>query len=183
MGLGLATILEILGAMAAFFAMLSGFLWLITRYASKFIFDRLLAQHKSDLSHTLEAHKMRLKKSEFLFQKEFDATSEIIAIIREVLPRQNIPDMDWHDACEEIAHNFAAIEKRLDKYLANHGAALDDTAVSKLIDCIRLAATGKFEIHNGHVNPNAIQSASDLCDGLRDVEEIMLKKVRSQSIT
>lgn len=183
MALGLGTFLEILSALILLLGSVSAFLWLIAKFASQHIFNRLLESHRNELNQTLEAHKMKLKKSEFLFQREFEATSELISVIRDILPHQNFPDMDWHEACNQMAHDFGNTEVKLDRFIAKHGAALHDEAVDKLVKCIGLAATKKFDINNGHVHPHANKGANDLYENLKDAEEIMLSKVRSQSTT
>ena len=43
----------------------------------------------------LEAHKLRLKKSEMLFEKELEAAKTFFALRKKIRPEYSHPDMDW----------------------------------------------------------------------------------------
>ena len=47
---------------------------------------RLIENEKKKLESDLESYKVKLKKSEFLFQKEFEAASEFVAMLQSFLP-------------------------------------------------------------------------------------------------
>ena len=103
--------------------------------------DRYVEKLKHEIQQELESYKTKLKKSEFRFQKEFDAASQFIALHRGLRPRYRHPDMDWEDACQDFARNFDKVEKELERYRATHGAALQqDTLDSAIVK----SSWGKF---------------------------------------
>lgn len=55
---------------------------------------RLIQKEKKKLDEEIESYKVKLKKSEFIFQKEFEAASELVGLIRSFLPKYNHPQMD-----------------------------------------------------------------------------------------
>jgi glutathione S-transferase len=67
---------------------------------------------KHEIQQELETHKTRLRKSEFLFQKEFEAASALafMALRRSLILKYRFPEMDWHDACEDFAGDFDKVE-------------------------------------------------------------------------
>src|ERR1700760_2789274 len=75
------------------------------------------------LNRWLERYKTKLRKSEFLFQKEFEAASEFLSLRRRLMPRYRFREMDWGDVCEDFALDFEKVEKALTAYMATHGAS------------------------------------------------------------
>ena len=63
------------------------------------------------LNRWLESYKTKLRKSEFLFQKEFEAASEFLSLRRRLIPRYRFREMEWADACEDFALDFGKVEK------------------------------------------------------------------------
>ena len=98
----------------------------------KMFADRHLERAKHEIQQEVESYRTKLKKSEFLFQKEFEATSQFISLHHSFLPRYLHPDMDWHEACTEFARNFSQVEKKLEQYRATHGAVLQQDALDHL---------------------------------------------------
>ena len=145
--------------------------------------SRDLERLRTDLMRDTETHKVKLKKSEVFFAKELDATSAFIALFRGILPRHHLPDMDWHDACDSIAGNFAKIEISLDQFLADHGAAVPDEVVALIVDCIGIAGDYKFEIDGPEVTKSANSAADRLYENLKTAESTMLEHVRDQART
>ena len=97
---------------------------------------------KHEIQQELESYKTKLKKSEFRFQKEFDAASQFIALHRGLRPRYRHPDMDWDDACDDFARNFDKVEKELERYRATHGAALQQDTLDRLSSAIVKSSWG-----------------------------------------
>ena len=143
-----------------------------------------LEKLRNELLLASEIHKVKLKKSEVFFAKELEATSAFIAMFRSILPRNYMPDMDWHDACDNIAENFAKIEILLDKFLADNGAAIQDDVATIIVECLGIAGTHKFELDEGPDIPQSANSAANkLHEKLKSAERMMLEHVRDQART
>ena len=140
-----------------------------------------LERIKADFVRELESYKIQLKKSEFIFQKQFEATSAIVALKRNILPSYSEPYMDYHVACEYIASSFEPIEKQLDGYLALHGAILPDEAKKILVSSLTDVGTFKFEVDREGASSNALDAADNLLKNLGMVEELMISLVHDQS--
>lgn len=181
----------ILGSLGGGSAIIFGF----SSWLGKVWANRLMEKEKSEhaqeleslrnrLTQDTESYKIKLKKSEFIFQKEFEAASEFIVLKRWILPSHSYPDMDWYDVCDYIANHFNNIEAYLETYLSKHGAVLRLESKNYLISCIGIAGENKFEISElGDVSRKANQAAEDLYKKLEKVEESLLEQVHSQSST
>ncbi|PTU29128.1 hypothetical protein [Stenotrophobium rhamnosiphilum] len=157
--------------------------------------DRLLHQEKAKHDSALEglrnnflldAERFRtaLKKSEFIFQKEYEAASALVALIRAIQPRYSHPDMDWHEACDDIALEFGPIEKKLENFLATHGAALSEKARDLLARTIGRAAEGKFDaVGPDQVSQEANAQAEHLFEELQELEKMLVARVHEQAST
>jgi hypothetical protein len=144
---------------------------------------RLIQNEKAKLQLDLESYRIKLKKSEFIFQKEYEAASELVAFIQGILPEHNMPNMDFHDACEEMARNLAHIEKDLRKYLGRHGAILTNIAADKIEIGIYLAGSKKHVLTGHDVPDAAVSAAESIYKNLKDAETSMVEQVRCQSST
>lgn len=138
---------------------------------------------RSRLTQDTESYKIKLRKSEFIFQKEYEAASEFVALKRSFLPTYSHPDMDWHEACDEIAHAFHEIEIALGAYLSKHGAVLKPEVKELLSHAIGVAGENKFEVTSLEVPSSANKAASELYEKLEKAEECLLAQVHSQSST
>ena len=172
-------VLPVLASLGGGALIIGGFAhWLGNLWAT-----RLIQNEKNKLDLDIESYKVKLKKSEFLFQKEFEAASEFIAMMGGFTPTHYRPDMDWHDVCDEIAQRFSVIEPRLKDYLSKHGAILKKEAKEALSLCIGIAGENKFNI-NGPDVPDAINAhAENLYNKLKEVEKSLLNQVHTQSST
>jgi len=94
-----------------------------------------LESFRNRLTQDTESYKIKLKKSELIFEKEFIAASELVAFIRGLLPAYRSEEMDWDDAYNDIASKLENIEAKLDEFLSKHGAVLG----SKLLISLRNA--------------------------------------------
>jgi hypothetical protein len=115
---------------------------------------------KGELSREIETHRIRLKKSE--------------------MPRHHTPQMDWYDACDDIALQFESLENQLSDFIATYGAVLSDEAVDLVSDCIGIAGSNKFDVSIDKVSATANSAASDLYDKAAKAEQRMLSELRSQ---
>lgn len=120
----------------------------------------IISKHTERLRHEfqiqIERYKTKLNKSEFLFQKEFEAAAEFISLRRSIMPKYRHPDMIWDEACEEIARDFATIKE---DHLASHGPALEPGTFCRLIRIISEVDAGKFEITTQGVTEQGMHTA------------------------
>jgi hypothetical protein len=194
MGMELKEALElsgvILGSLGGGAAIIFGFSsWLGKVWANRLMekekaeYAQALESLRSRLTQDTESYKIKLKKSEFLFQKEFEAASEFVALKRSFLPTYSHPDMDWYEACDEIANDFHKIESELGAYLSKHGAVLKSEVKDLLSLSIGIAGENKFEITSPDVPSHANEAANELYNKLDKAEESLLLQVHSQSST
>ena len=142
---------------------------------------RELERIKAELLYDIESYKVKLKKSEFLFQKEFEAASEFSRLMQSIHPGFNHPMMDWYEACDFIARSFGSIERKLNVFLAKYSAALCDDERKILTSSISDAGYGKFESTDEEVSAEANQQAAKLYTDLLELEKQMIGRVRDQS--
>ena len=162
--------------------------WLGKVWANR-LMAREILQHSKDLEtlrnelhRDIESYKIKLKKSEVIFDKEIEAASNLVALIRGFLPTNRYPNMDWHEACDEIAHNFERIESSLNDFLSRYGAVLPDEVMADIISCIGIAGDEKFEVMScPEVSPPSNKVADDLFKRLSEAESSMLAHVKSQA--
>ena len=146
--------------------------------------DRYVERLKHEIHQEIESYKTRLKKSEFLFQKQFEAASQFISLHRGLLPHQRFPDMEWSVACEDFAENFSKVEKALERYMAIHGAALNQDTLKRLLSAIDMAAAGKFDrLQDGTLEQSAIDSAEKVMTEFEGIEKELREAVWLQSST
>lgn len=120
---------------------------------------------------------LRQKRSTLLLDKEYEATSALVALLRQFLPTFHFPGMDWEAACGEIAYDFAKIDTTLNEYLARHGAVLPIEVSALLGEAIGLTREHRFKI-TSEVPPTAIKAAASLYDKLWKAEAEMLRLLR-----
>ena len=143
--------------------------------------DSAIENLRSQLLHQVESYKIQLKKSEYLFQREFEAVSFFIALRQEIEPRYNNPDMDWSEACEQIATGFGKTEKVLGAFLAKHGAALVKAERELLSSALTIAGTGSFEVVDGIMSDAAYTKAEEFNTTMNDLESLLRDRIRRQS--
>lgn len=136
-----------------------------------------LAILKRDFDKELEYLKNKLKKSDFIFQKEFEAASYFVSMFFGLFPLRRFPEMDWNDVCDEIAQNFVKIENELKIFLERYGAVLCRKVKEEIFCCIRLAGEGKFIVGGPDVSEEANQLANGLYIKICGVEELILKQI------
>lgn len=172
----LEMVLSVLAALGGGAVIIAGFAhWLGNLWAK-----RLIQNEKSKLDLEIESYKVKLKKSEFIFEKQYEAASELTSMIRKFLPPLRDPEMDWSDACDEIAHNFERIIAELEKFLSKHGAILDKETRNLLSNSIGMASQGKFNVDGNKVSDKANTDANNVYDKLIKAEENLIKEVQGQ---
>lgn len=180
----------ILGSLGGGAAIIFGFSsWLGKVWANR-LMEKEKAEHtreleslRNRLTQDTESYKVKLKKSEFIFEKEYEAASEFVSLKRSFVPTYSHPNMDWYEACDEIAHNFHRIETALGSYLSKHGAVLTKETKDLLSYSIGIAGENKFDITSPDVPKEANTAADNLFKKLDEAEECLLNQVHSQSST
>lgn len=167
----------------------------ICAFVSKFVADRTIEGHKAalaielervknELAKETEAHKLKLRKAELLFDRELEATSEFSALYRKIRPDYSRPDMDWADACGIVAGTFSSIEKDLEGYLTKHGSVLTAGIRAKLREGVTFASHNKFgayEMPEDQAGASGMAAAGKLLDSLELVEEQLFQLVRNET--
>lgn len=120
---------------------------------------------------------LQLKRSALLLEREFEATSALVALLRQFLPTFHFPGMEWEAACNEIAYDFAKIDTALNDYLCRHGAVLPAEVMTLLGEAIGLTREHRFKI-TSEVPPAASKAAASLYDKLWKAETEMFRLLR-----
>jgi hypothetical protein len=181
-----AAIIASLGGGAVLVLALSS--WLGKVWANRILegdkakYAQALEDLKSRYLRDTEKYKTSLKKSEFIFEKEYQAASEFVALMRSIRPTFAHPEMDWYEACDQIAMSFNEHETTLERFLAKHGAVLSEATRGLLSLCISLAADGKFQVEPEIIiGPHVNQMAHNFYTHLEEIEQALLDIVRDQS--
>lgn len=130
------------------------------------------------LKPRMEAHALKLRRGELLFEKQFEAACTLMALLRQFQPNFHHPTMSWQDACDEIACDFANIDTALGNYLARHAAALPDGVKALLGEAIGLTREHRFKISGPEVPTSANKAAAVLYDKLWKAEAELLKLIQ-----
>ena len=141
---------------------------------------------KNRLIQDTERYKIKLKKSEFIFQKEYEAASEFVSFKCSLLHSIEYPDMEWQDALGYIAAQFKEIEIFLGSFLAKHGAILPEEVKDEINSASGIAGSGKFvRADTGFpVYPDEnLREAQVLYELLNGIEKRLIEQVHSQSST
>ena len=141
--------------------------------------ERLRNEFVQDTEH----YKIKLKKSEFIFQKEFKAASEFNTLIRNILPNYKHPDMDWSDVYDFIAINFGKTENVLNEYLKDHGVVLPSKITELISSSSGIAGEGKFDEYRDDVSSQKSDDVERLYKNLKEAEELFSQLIRDQVIT
>lgn len=155
----------------------------LANWIGNILANKYVEKLKHDIRQELESHKTRLRKSEFLFQKELEAASAFISLRLRLLPRYRFPEMDWHDACEDFAYMFEQVENTLESYIATHGAVLQKETLERFANAKLKTSLGKFEVTNDNVSKDGIRYAEELMNTLEEIEKELYQAVWSQSDT
>ena len=146
----------------------------------KGLLDRELETHRAALAKEAEAHKLTLKRQELMFARELEAADAFMGVWRKLWPQYSRPDMDWHEACEDVAERLSTIEVLLEDYLEHHSAAIS-AGVREEIEKARSEAAAEkfFDNAPGNEPPkSAIAAADRVLNTLRHVRDKILGDLR-----
>lgn len=132
------------------------------------------------LSKETETHKLTLKRQELLFARELEAADAFMAVWRKLWPQYSRPEMDWHDACQDVALRLGTIEAMLEDYLERHSVAIS-AAVREGIEHARSeAASEKFLEDEPDCDPPkaAIDAAEQVLGAMRAARDAILNDLR-----
>jgi hypothetical protein len=124
---------------------------------------------KTELGKDVETHKWKLKKKEMLFQKEFQAALELFDLRRKIEPRFRHPNMEWHEAMEDVVERFSSSEKILRDFIAKHGPVLRPRIREDLDRCQQLAENNQYAQYEGTTR-EAEKAAEEFLKKLEDAE-------------
>ena len=144
-------------------------------------YDQQIEDFKNRLSNESEQHKTKLKKSELIFSKEFEAASALVALNSDVLPIRNDSEMDWYDACDEIVRNFKKSEIILNQYLKHHGAILPAGVKQLIRICFNIESNYKYQNTGNDISHQANEAADMFYEQLNKAEYEMISHIQTQS--
>lgn len=142
--------------------------------------DQYLQLEKGKISAAIEKYKTGLEKSQFIFQKQYEAASELTSLYHKILPSHTNPEMDWSEACDEVALRFAENEISLKSFMSAHGAILDKQQEDLLAECIYICGSNKFIVSSGEVSEGANQAAEAVLDKLCSLRQIFQQHIFGQ---
>lgn len=99
-------------------------------------------EFKNKIDKDMEIHRSHIRLYEFIYPKKLSALDELYELRENVLPERRTPDMEWEDACEEIAHSFGSFGKKVKSLIIKYGSILPD----HIVDLLRSAM---FACQNG----------------------------------
>ena len=152
----------------------------VAKSVAKLMAKTYVEQVKHELRQETESYRTKLRKSEFLFEKEFEAASEFIDLHRRLSPKIRYPDEEWDEAVNRFGSNLEQVEQDIGEYLSVHGAALQEPAQSMVRNALDKAEYGKFEWHE---DEPARRIAEDVLNRLKEIEAELLRAVWAQSST
>ncbi|AVT75943.1 hypothetical protein RPPS3_18800 [Rhodopseudomonas palustris] len=136
---------------------------------------------KGELSKETESHKLRLKKQEILFLKKIEATTAFINLRQQIEPTYSHPEMEWDDACEEVARNMFQIENSIRDYLSVYGAVVTKDSRERIAKIKILASHNKFdslETLDEPISEEASAAGGEIIEVLRHIEEDLIAELQ-----
>ena len=91
--------------------------------------NSILEKIKANNSLTAEQYKIQLKKSEFFFQKQFDASLEFGKFFYEVLPKKQSVLDEWEDAMRCLADNLNKHRTFIDDFVSKYSVLFNSNTV------------------------------------------------------
>ena len=146
---------------------------------------RMQSDHESRLAELdrehaliLESYRTSLAKSNFVFEKEYEAASELSMLFEKAMNpvafEQNMSPGDLKDYLEGAA---GKIESVLKAFYGKHGVVIPGKVRSKLNRAIVTA--GQINCYNGGLGPNDCR-ALDIWDQVQEVRDALREQVMEQ---
>ena len=153
--------------------------------ASIFSHEKELETLRDKYTVDLEKLKMQLKKSEFIFEKEFIAASKLVEYYEEIIPLSQHPDMHMDDVFESIALQAENVEAWVKQFVSSHGAVLPDLVAKNLMMAARYAGEIKFSSGTSpHELPiESVEGAEEIYNRIRSARDAMRERIWQQSST
>lgn len=107
-----------------------------------------LSKIQGTIDIKIEIERLKSKNTELYFQKQLEAMKELYKLRSKILPNYRMPDMEWDDACQDIANNFKEIEEDIENYTIEYFSVLSNDIINKLDNAKHSAAEGKFKDSN-----------------------------------
>ncbi len=135
----------------------------------------------------LEKVKVELRKSEFLFQKKFQAASQFIALSYRLRPRSSHSEDTPIDPYLDFVGTFGRVQKELEQYREAHAAALPRETLDRLDAVIDKAREGTVAVElgrqqspDGWPSDHALQLAGEVAGELKAIQDELWEAIRSQ---
>jgi len=91
--------------------------------------------------------------------------------------------MDWHEACDHIAHKFRKTKHKINDYLATHGTVLSDEVGYLLVTAMATAGEAQHEITSPKVPRSANKAANTLNENPHEAKQTLLETLHGQIST
>lgn len=145
--------------------------------------EKELARIKDKYQSELEKLKVKLKKSEFLFEHEFRAASELVQFHEEIIPLSQYPDMHMDDVYTDIAQRFGELEKWIKDFVSRNGAILPEKVATELMMGARSSAEHKFSISgsNEEITDEQFDAGEYVYHCIRNARDSMRERVWEQA--
>jgi uncharacterized protein with NRDE domain len=164
----------IFGSSATITLILSGlFGWLGKRYLDKILEEERnanlnrLTLLQSDISKDVERHKSKLKINEKFFNNQLEASFKLYKIMKDMVPERTHQDMDWYEACDQIAHDFEKIKNQLSEFLEKHYTTLPPEIYEKLQETEYLCSNGKLEVSSPEITSSVNKIADEVFQNIK----------------
>ncbi len=147
---------------------------------SKFL--KKIERIKNSLTQETESHKIKLKKSEFIFEKQFEAANKLHKLMLNIIPPALWQDMDMSDVADYIGSNFTDVSNLTNKYLADNSVVLNNEVKEKLNGIIYLSDHHKFEEFHPEMplTNEQVDAAQEVYYKITEANDVMTKYIHSQ---
>ena len=129
------------------------------------------------MAEELESFKIKLRKSEIIFLKEFDAANELSNIIETEFHRIMLKKDDGDIV--RVIDNLEKIEKSLTLFIIKHRVILENRLLELLYECVALAQHNR-SIERMSITEDQKTAAQELLNKLLTAKKYMENQVRKQ---
>ena len=95
-------------------------------------FTKELEEIKSKNVLTTEQYKVQLKKSEFFFEKQFEASLEFWKFFYNILPKKQSVMDEWEDAMIELADDLDTHQNYIDTFISKYNILFSNNTLKLL---------------------------------------------------